>query len=151
MFLVLLIAAVLVVLSVTVHVVTLRGLSKLLPRWETIPVTAMGIAMVGAIMGHLIEIELFAIAIQWMSHSEEFGHLVGETGVTPEDYFYFSAVTYTSLGFGDVLPVGPLRLLAAVEALTGLVLIAWTASFAFLLMQQLWHDRVGDRVEPPDK
>ncbi len=35
---------------------------------------------------------------------------------------------------------GDIRLLAGVEALTGLVLIAWTASFAFLQMQRFWTD-----------
>jgi Ion channel len=151
MVIVLLIAAALVVLSVTIHVVTLRRLSRIVLRWQSIPVTAMGVAMVGAILGHLVEIELFAVAIQGMAQREDFGRLVGNMGQTAEDYFYFSAVTYTSLGFGDIVPAGPLRLLSAIEALTGLVLIAWTASFAFLLMQRLWNDRAtqGDRIETP--
>lgn len=139
MLLVLLIAATLVVLSVVIHLVTLRELSRRLGRWKALPLTAMGLAMVGAIVGHLVEIEMFAIATQWMARHEEFGKLVGEGG-TAEDFFYYSAVTYTSLGFGDIVPSGRLRLLAAVEVLTGLVLIAWTASFAFFLMQQLWQD-----------
>jgi len=143
MVIVLLIAAALVVLSVTIHVVTLRRLSRIVLRWQSLPVTAMGVAMVGAIVGHLVEIELFAVAIQGMAQREDFGRLVGNMGQTAEDYFYFSAVTYTSLGFGDVVPAGPLRLLSAIEALTGLVLIAWTASFAFLLMQRLWNDRAA--------
>ena len=141
MVIVLLIAAALVVLSVTIHLVTLPGLSRLVLRWQSIPITAMGIAMVGAILVHLVEIVLFAVAIYWMTYSEDFGHLVGNVGRPAEDCFYYSAVTYTSLGFGDIVPVGPLRLLPAIEALTGLVLIAWTASFAFLLMQRLWQDR----------
>jgi hypothetical protein len=147
MVIVLLIAAALVVLSVTIHLVALRGLSRMVLRWPSIPVTAMGVAMVGAILGHLVEIVLFAVAIWWTTR-EDLGRLVGSMGQTAEDYFYYSAVTYTSLGFGDVVPVGSLRLLAAIEALTGLVLIAWTASFAFFLMQQLWHDRAatGDKT-----
>ena len=143
MVIVLLIAAALVVLSVTIHLITLRGLSRLVLRWQSIPVTAMGIAMVGAILGHLVEIVLFAVAIYWMAGHEDFGHLVGNMGQPAEDYFYYSAVTYTSLGFGDIVPAGPLRLLSAIEALTGLVLIAWTASFAFFLMQRLWQDRAA--------
>ncbi len=34
--------------------------------------------------------------------------------------------------------MGNLRFLSGLEALTGLVLIAWTASFTFIEMQQLW-------------
>ena len=51
---------------------------------------------------------------------------------------YFSAVSYTSLGFGDVIPVGPMRYLAGLEALTGLTMIAWTASYSFLQMKHFW-------------
>jgi uncharacterized membrane protein len=36
------------------------------------------------------------------------------------------------------VPVGAIRILAGVEALTGLVLVAWSASFAFLQMQRHW-------------
>lgn len=51
---------------------------------------------------------------------------------------YFSAETYTSLGFGDLTPNGPVRLLAGVEALNGLLLIGWSASFTYLCMERFW-------------
>jgi hypothetical protein len=70
-----------------------------------------------------------------------FGSLVGNVEHGISDFFYYSAITYTSLGFGDIAPQGSLRILAAVEAITGLVLIAWTASFAFVAMQSLWEKR----------
>ena len=54
------------------------------------------------------------------------------------DYLYFSSVTYTSLGLGDVFPVGHLRFLTGVEALNGLVLIAWTGAFTYLAMGKMW-------------
>ena len=68
------------------------------------------------------------------------GSLIGEITISHQDYHYFSAVTYTTLGFGDITPNGELRWIAAIEALTGLVLITWTASFAFLVMQELWTE-----------
>jgi hypothetical protein len=54
---------------------------------------------------------------------------------------YFSAETYTSLGFGDVTPSGHMRLLIGLEALNGLLLIAWSASFAYLSMERFWNIR----------
>ncbi len=54
------------------------------------------------------------------------------------DAFYFSAIVYTSLGFGDVVPVGAVRMLSAVEGLLGLMLIAWSASFSFMQMERYW-------------
>jgi hypothetical protein len=54
-------------------------------------------------------------------------------------YFYYSAITYTTLGFGDIIPLGPLKILTAMEALMGLGFITWSASFTFLEMQKLWN------------
>jgi hypothetical protein len=48
---------------------------------------------------------------------------------------------YTSLGIGDIVPVGNLRFLAGLETLTGLVLITWTASFMYIEMQRFWERR----------
>lgn len=39
---------------------------------------------------------------------------------------------------GDIVATGPLRLLAGIEGITGLVLIAWTASFAYVEMGHYW-------------
>ena len=60
------------------------------------------------------------------------------------DYFYFSIVSYTSLGLGDVFPHGHVRFLTGLEALNGLMLIAWSASFAYLAMGRLWPWRPCD-------
>ena len=64
-------------------------------------------------------------------------------GVT--DTFYYSAVVYTSLGFGDITPTRALRFFTAFETLTGLVLVAWTASFSFLVMQKYWVGYFKDK------
>jgi hypothetical protein len=55
-------------------------------------------------------------------------------------------VGYTSLGFGDFTPVGPIRLLAGAEALNGLLLIGWSASFTYISMEKFWsaESRVKD-------
>ena len=53
-------------------------------------------------------------------------------------FIYFSSVVYTTVGFGDLLPVGALRILTAAEGLAGLAMITWSASFTFLAMQRLW-------------
>ena len=45
---------------------------------------------------------------------------------------------FSTIGFGDISPVGNLKYLTGLEALTGLVLITWTASFLFIEMQKHW-------------
>ena len=68
------------------------------------------------------------------------GSLEGNFNNSILDCCYFSFTTYTSLGFGDIEPIGEIRFLAGLEALTGLVLISWTASFMFIEMSKFWHD-----------
>ncbi|WAT18924.1 potassium channel family protein [Aurantiacibacter sp. MUD11] len=89
---------------------------------------------------HLAEVLLFAIAFFAMHGSPWLGRL---EGAVPPDagfltYFYFSISNYTTLGVGDIVPEGPARIMAGIEALMGLVLIAWSASFSYLMMEKLW-------------
>jgi hypothetical protein len=47
-------------------------------------------------------------------------------------------VCFTTLGLGDLVPVGAVRFMTGTEALTGFVLIAWSASFTFVEMERFW-------------
>lgn len=67
------------------------------------------------------------------------GSLVGSNLRGFADYVYYSIVAYTSLGLGDIVPDGALRILTGVEALTGLILIGWTTSVLFVEMQRFWE------------
>ena len=82
---------------------------------------------------------LFAIGYYLLIRSGHFGSLSGQFNGTLLDCSYFSFTTYTSLGFGNIAPLGYLRFLVELEALTGLVMITWTASFMFIKMQQFWN------------
>jgi hypothetical protein len=55
------------------------------------------------------------------------------------DGIYLAAMCYTTVGFGDVAPVGPIRFLAGTSALAGFVMITWSASFTFLEMDRFWR------------
>ena len=148
MFIVLSVACLLVILAVGIHLMVLEALYELLPRLGFLTKLRVGVIILGAILGHLLEIAVFAVGLTILSTWEKGGELLGSTDLSFRDHFYYSAVTYTSLGFGDITPDGPLRFVAAIEALTGLVLIAWTASFTFLAMQQFWgrdHEKSSER------
>jgi hypothetical protein len=97
--------------------------------------------VLAAIGVHLVEIALFAVGMAVLSELNFCGQVRGPGETAWRDYFYFSAFTYTSLG-GHHTVTGDLRMLLAVESLTGLVLITWTASFFFLIMQRFWHIKV---------
>ena len=64
------------------------------------------------------------------------GGFAGGRTMSPFSYFYFAAETYSSLGYGDISPVGALRLIASIGPLNGILLLAWSGSFLFALVQQ---------------
>lgn len=88
---------------------------------------------------HIAEIGIYAAAFATGQHWLALGGFLGEPMETTLDYLYYSSVSYTSLGIGDIFPTGHLRFLTGVEALNGLLLIAWSASFLFSMMNQLWE------------
>jgi hypothetical protein len=90
---------------------------------------------------HVIEIWLFGVGYYVLAAEPGFGTVQGLQTTELRDFVYFSAMTYTTVGFGDVVPVGPIRFLAAIEAIAGLVLIAWSASYTYLEMQRHWLPR----------
>jgi hypothetical protein len=75
-----------------------------------------------------------------MLRSQKFGSLQGNFDGSLLDCVYFSFTNYTSLGYGDVEPLGDIRFTAGLESLTGLVLIGWTASFLYVEMSRFWHE-----------
>jgi len=76
-----------------------------------------------------------------MNKANGWGNLAGNFDGSLMDCGYFSFTTFTTLGFGDIEPTGHLRYLTGIEALTGLVLITWTASFLYFEMQRYWNGR----------
>jgi voltage-gated potassium channel Kch len=91
-----------------------------------------------AFVAHLIEIALYALAIYGLVRFGGLGSLGDPSRFSLDVSLYFSAETYTSLGYGDVVPGGALRLLAGVEALNGLLLIGWSASYTYIAMERFW-------------
>jgi hypothetical protein len=88
---------------------------------------------------HLAEIVLFGVVLWLLTLWPANGALAGEEVSTVFDYLYFSAVTFSTVGFGETWPTGPVRFLCAMEALAGFVLITWSASFTYLEMEKFWR------------
>jgi hypothetical protein len=99
------------------------------------------VGVMGALVAHTVEIWLFAIAYYFMDVAVDWGGLVGNFNGTLMDCAYFSFTVFTTLGFGDIEPIGNLRYLTGVESLCGLVLITWSASFLYFEMQKHWTPR----------
>ena len=50
---------------------------------------------------------------------------------------YFSAVTYTTTGYGDLVLPQEWRLVGAVEAVTGILMCGWSTGFFFLVVSRV--------------
>ncbi len=127
----------LVLIVIGIHHEALVAVTRII-RKVRIGRARVGLAVVGATAAHVIEAFVFAIGIQGLITMGA-GHIQGAYGFA--DVVYFSFATYSSLGYGDLIPLDGLRLIAGIEAVTGLVLIAWTASFTYYEMQRYWTDR----------
>ena len=94
---------------------------------------------------HVIEIWIFGITLWLLLKWPACGHIVSSVTTGSAlgllDSVYFSAMTYSTVGFGDVVPIGPIRFLAGTEGLLGLLLIGWSASFTYLEMERFWRER----------
>lgn len=51
---------------------------------------------------------------------------------------YFSSVTYTTLGYGDIVLPGDWRVICGIEAMNGTLLFGWSTALLFLLVQRLY-------------
>lgn len=91
-------------------------------------------------MAHILEVGAYAFSFYLMHGVFNMGGFAGEAvqGIGILEYIYFSMVSYTSLGIGDIYSTGVLRLVSSVEALIGLLMIAWSASLTYISMERFW-------------
>jgi hypothetical protein len=60
---------------------------------------------------------------------------------TLEDSVYFSTVTFTTLGYGDIVLHDKWRVLSGVETANGIILLGWSTAFLFEIMSVLYPRR----------
>lgn len=131
-------------LAVLVHYEGLIYLSQHLRRTHGLQRIKVLYTILSVIALHVAEIWIFGailwLLVQWpdCGHIGTGTNLAGQMGLL--DAIYFSATTFTTLGYGDLAPVGPIRFLSGTAALTGLVLISWSASFTYLEMERCWRN-----------
>ena len=105
-------------------------------------------AGLGLLVAHTLELWVFAVAYFLVDGRANSGELVmgfdmpGTVALDGDlfDCAYYSVTCYSTLGFGEITPVGPIRLPSGTEALVGLLMIAWSASYTYLYMQQHWDE-----------
>jgi len=121
----LLIAWCLLALTVTIHAAGLSALLRAIPRalpdkrFWTVTRTLLGFAW-RLILLHLAEIAVWALFFWWQKCLPD-----------AESSFYFSGVTYTTVGYGDLVLPKEWRLLGPLEGLTGILMCGLSTGFFF--------------------
>lgn len=129
-----------VVACVLVHYEGLVWMSRtLLRRHEANPRRKVLMGVLGVLVLHVIELWVFGATFWGLGRISGTGHVIGADPLGLLDAVYTATMSYTTVGFGDVAPVGAIRFLAGTCALTGFVMITWSASFLFLEMERFWR------------
>jgi hypothetical protein len=129
----LLIAWFLAAVCVTVHAMgtttmlrTMRG-AAVRARAQFWPSTWLLVRVAGyIILLHLVEIAVWALFYTWKEGMPDL-----------QSALYFSAVTYTTTGYGDLVLPAQWRLVGGVEALTGILMCGWSAAFFFAVVTRM--------------
>jgi hypothetical protein len=130
--------AIAVIVCIVLHYECLRLLSERLP----LPVQGhrpqIVLIILSVLLVHIAEIWIFGAGYYALLSFGENGSLSGAEALTLVDCVYYSATVFSTVGFGDIIPTGAIRLMTGTEAIAGLTFITWSASYAFLVMQKTW-------------
>lgn len=138
--------AALTVLSVAIHYEALKLISSFHPKRLSGKLN-IGAVILLIILTHCLEAIVFSLGYWVGVNHLGIGQLNGMREHGAIAYIYFSLETFTTQSIGDIVPIGPLRLLASVQPLVGLILIGWSTSFTFLIMRRDWR---GEEMETHD-
>ena len=88
------------------------------------------------ILVHVLEIAVWALFFWWQKCLPD-----------AESSFYFSGVTYATLGYGDLLLPKEWRMLGPLEALTGSLMLGLSIAFFFAVLSKKSLQRMDQRSE----
>jgi hypothetical protein len=132
-------ACVLAFLTMAVHA---TGIAVLLHGWMRLrvltpkgvwPITRLLLRMIWwLVLLHLAEISIWGLFYLWR-------------GCLPnaESAFYFSGVTYTTIGYGDLVLAKPWRLLAPIEGLMGVLMCGLSTGYFFVVFSRIHQSWPG--------
>ena len=133
-----LIAAIIIIATVVIHAEAMMlavrlirkeegGLREKLRQTHLYRVSGIVLLM---FLASLIEVLVWAVVYLWLNAIQ---------GV--EQAFYFSMVTFTTLGYGDVVLGEQWRLLASFEAANGIILFGWTTAIVMAVVHRVYFSK----------
>ena len=123
----------LLAVSVVIHALVLAHLIRWLMQWAPLERASFGLSarlLIGVafrlVTSHVLQVLCWG-GFYWMAGA--FGDLKSSA--------YFSIVTYTTVGYGDLVPPERLRLVAGVEGLTGILMCGLSTAFFFAVVSRM--------------
>jgi hypothetical protein len=138
----LLVAWCLMAICVAIHAAGMSEVLRQLRRYpQRVPAFWPGTRLFVAVAAwivllHLAEIAVWAAFYCWKDAMPDLASAL-----------YFSAVTYTTTGYGDLVLPETWRLVGGVEALTGILMCGWSTGVFFAIVNRLYDPRAG--TSPP--
>lgn len=90
----------------------------------------LGIVWVLAMM-HLVQVGIWAAVFRYLGCFQSFYQAL-----------YFSLMTYSTVGYGDLVAPDAWKLFCGVEAIMGVLMFGWSASFLFGTLSQFYKIRL---------
>lgn len=149
MFLELSLATGMVIVTGCIHLVGLAVLTRLLRSHSKafrtlrfLPSSLLLVGTFGIIVIHTVEIWSYAALYLALGAFRDL-----------EEALYFSTVTYSSIGYGDLLLPHAWRILGAIEGAVGIIMLGWSTAYLVSLLTQLklmGHDWLTFTSRPVD-
>jgi hypothetical protein len=128
------VAAVVSICNITIHAVVMTAIVQVARRiaakqdtlHPSLRLTAVMIATVSVLMAaHTSEVLVWSLAY----------FMVGAVPAA-SSFVYFAFVNYTTLGYGDIVPLKNWQLLGPITAMNGILLFGWSTAVIFEVLRK---------------
>jgi voltage-gated potassium channel Kch len=130
-----------IIITVLVHtfglIAVTRVMTHMTDRFRMHGHRSRVIAMISVVFGLFlvltVEVWLWAVCYWGLQALPDFEHSL-----------YFSTVAFSTVGFGDVVPAERWRLLGALEAVNGFLMIGWSTAYLIAASTRVGPFRPGE-------
>jgi hypothetical protein len=124
------------IMASVVRVAQIAGAKRI--RHPSLFLAAVMIPLVSVLMAtHVLEVIVWSSAYALVNAAPDGAHLT-----------YFAFVNYTTLGYGDVLPVERWRLLGPMTAMNGVLMFGWSTAVIFEVLRRTMERGAASSAPP---
>jgi len=118
--------------NVMIHALVMAGIIKILRKqvekaslslWFLVSTMIASVTVL--VSAHILEVTVWA-ACYWLVEAAPAG----------SNLLYFAFVNYTTLGYGDIIPVERWQLLGPLAAMNGILMFGWSTAVIFEVLQR---------------